>query len=56
MKTPPTSVLLSAAPRQLSMPFDPARLRGMSPAERRIGARQAGQPAVGGRRHGRRGA
>ena len=36
MKTPPTSMLLSAAPRQLSMPFDSARLRGMTPAERRI--------------------
>ena len=31
MKTPPTSMPLSAAPRQLSMPFDSARLRGMSP-------------------------
>jgi hypothetical protein len=29
-------MLLSAAPRQLSMPFDSARLRGMNPAERRI--------------------
>ena len=29
-------MLLSAAPRQLSMPFDSARLRGMTPAERRI--------------------
>jgi hypothetical protein len=28
---PPTP----APPRQLSMPLDPARLRGMSPAERR---------------------
>ena len=27
---------LSAAPRQLSMPFDSARLRGMTPVERRI--------------------
>ncbi|HVX79215.1 MAG TPA: hypothetical protein VHB49_24020 [Bradyrhizobium sp.] len=36
MKTPPTSMLLSAAPHQLSMPFDSARLRGMTTAERRI--------------------
>lgn len=36
MKTPPTSMLLSAAPRQLGIPFDSAALRGMSPAERRI--------------------
>ena len=36
MKSPPTSVLPLAAPRQLSIPFDPARLRGMTPAERRI--------------------
>ena len=36
MKSRPTSMLLSAAPRQLSMPFDSARLRGMTPAERRI--------------------
>ena len=36
MKTPPTSVLPSAAPRQLSIPFDTARLRGMTAAERRI--------------------
>lgn len=36
MKTPATSMLLSAAPRQLSISFDSARLRGMSPAERRI--------------------
>jgi hypothetical protein len=27
---------LSAPPRQLSIPFDSARLRGMTPAERRI--------------------
>ena len=32
MKTPP----LSAPPRQLSIPFDSARLRGMTPADRRI--------------------
>jgi hypothetical protein len=36
VKTPPTLMLLSAAPRQLSIPFDSARLRGMTPAERRI--------------------
>jgi hypothetical protein len=36
VKTPPTSMPLSAAPRQLSMPFDSARLRGMTPVERRI--------------------
>jgi hypothetical protein len=30
----PTPALLPAAPRQLSMPFDPGRLRGVSPAER----------------------
>jgi len=36
MKTPPRSVLLATAPRQLSIPFDPARLCGMTPAERRI--------------------
>jgi hypothetical protein len=29
-------MLLSAAPRQLGIPFDSARLRGMSPAARRI--------------------
>ena len=29
-------MLLSAAPRQLSIPFDSARLRGMTSAERRI--------------------
>ena len=36
MKTPPTSVLPVAAPRQLSIPFDTARLRGMTTAERRL--------------------
>ena len=36
MKSPPIPVLPLAAPRQLSIPFDPARLRGMSPAERRL--------------------
>jgi len=34
VKTPPL-VLRPAAPRQLSIPFDSARLRGMTPAERR---------------------
>jgi hypothetical protein len=33
----PTDInAVSAAPRQLSMPFDSARLRGMTPVERRI--------------------
>jgi hypothetical protein len=32
VKTPP----LSALPRQFSIPFDSVRLRGMTPAERRI--------------------
>lgn len=36
MKTPPRSVLLPIAPRQLSIPFDPVGLRGMTPAEHRI--------------------
>ena len=36
MKTPPTSMLLSAAPHQLSIPLDSARLRGMTSAERRL--------------------
>ena len=36
MKTPPTSILLLAAPRQLSIRFDSTRLRGMTAAERRI--------------------
>lgn len=35
MKNLPTPTLPSAAPRQLSMPFDSKRLRGMSPSERR---------------------
>ncbi len=34
MKTLPTPALPSAAPRQLGMPFDSGRLRGMSPSER----------------------
>jgi hypothetical protein len=36
VKIPPTSMLLVAAPRQLSIPFDSTRLRGMTLAERRI--------------------
>ena len=36
MKTPPLLALLSAAPRQLAIPFESARLRGMTAAERRI--------------------
>ncbi len=36
MKATPTSMPLSAPPRQLSIPFDSARLRGMTSAERRI--------------------
>jgi hypothetical protein len=36
MKTPPTSVLLRAAPHQLSIPFGTTKLRGMTPGERRI--------------------
>ena len=36
MKTPPTSVLLRAASRQLSIPFETTKLRGLTPAERRI--------------------
>ena len=35
MRNLPTPALPSAAPRQLSMPFDSRRLRGMSPSERR---------------------
>jgi hypothetical protein len=35
MKNLPTRALPSPAPRQLSMPFDSKRLRGMSPSERR---------------------
>ena len=34
MRSPPTPALSSAAPRQLSIPFDSGRLRGMSPSER----------------------
>ena len=36
MKSPPTPVLPLPVPRQLSIPFDSARLRGMTSAERRI--------------------
>jgi hypothetical protein len=35
MKNSPVPTLLSTAPRQLSIPFDSATLRGMSPSERR---------------------
>jgi len=35
MKSLPTPALLPAASRQLSIPFDPGRLRGMSPSEHR---------------------
>ena len=35
MKNSPAPTVLSAAPRQLSIPFDSATLRGMSPSERR---------------------
>jgi hypothetical protein len=36
MGTLPAPAVPTAAPRQLAMPFDSARLRGMTPAERRI--------------------
>ena len=36
MRNLPAPVLPSTAPRQLSMPFDSARLRGMSPSDRSI--------------------
>ena len=36
MRNSSALAVLSAAPRQLSMAFDSARLRGMSPAERRV--------------------
>ena len=36
MRNSSAPVVLSAAPRQLSIPFDSARLRGMTPSERRI--------------------
>jgi hypothetical protein len=32
----PAPAVLSPAPRQLSIPFDPARLRGMPASERRV--------------------
>ena len=35
MKNSPAPTVLSVAPRQLSIPFDSAKLRGMSPSERR---------------------
>ena len=35
MRRPPRPTLPSATPRQLGMLFDGARLRGMSPSERR---------------------
>ena len=35
MKNSPAPTVLSATPRQLSIPFDSAKLRGMSPSERR---------------------
>ena len=36
MRNSSAPVVLSAAPRQLSVAFDSARLRGMTPAERRV--------------------
>ena len=36
MKSPPILALPPMAPRQLSIPFDSARLRGMTPSERRV--------------------
>ena len=36
MKNSPTPAVPSAAPRQLSIAFDSARLRGMTCSERRI--------------------
>ena len=36
MKNSPAPAVLSAAPRQLSIPLDSARLRGMTRFERRI--------------------
>jgi len=40
MKNSPAPTVLSAAPRQLSIPFDSATLRGMSPSERRSAVTQ----------------
>jgi hypothetical protein len=34
MRSLPTPALLPAALRQLSIPFDPGRLRGMNPSKR----------------------
>ena len=36
MKNSPAPAVLSVAPRQLSIAFDSARLRGMTSSERRI--------------------
>ena len=36
MRNSPASGVLSAAPRQLSIPFDSTGLRGMTPSERRV--------------------
>jgi len=36
MKNSPATAVLSVAPRQLSIAFDSARLRGMTSSERRI--------------------
>ena len=36
MKNSPATAVLSVAPRQLSIAFDSARLRGMTLSERRI--------------------
>jgi hypothetical protein len=36
MRNSPTSGELSAAPRQLSIPFDSTGLGGMTPSERRL--------------------
>ncbi len=35
MRNLPTAALPSTAPRQLSMPFDPGKLEGLKPPERR---------------------
>ena len=36
MRNSPASGVLSAAPHQLSIPFDSAGLRGMTPSERQV--------------------
>jgi len=36
MRNSPAPAVLSAPPRQLGLPFDSARLRGMTPSERRV--------------------